>query len=63
MAPCVTESHSARNGSVDAKRAAAMAQALNFTDGRIVVPPDFDLMGEPEIERMFDGDAAEGEDG
>ena len=50
-------------GGVDAKRAAAMAQALNFTDGRIVVPPDFDLMGEPEIERMFDGDAAEGEDG
>jgi len=37
--------------------AAGQIRRLGFMAGRIVVPDDFDRMGNAEIERLFGGDA------
>jgi prevent-host-death family protein len=36
---------------------AGQVRRLGFMEGRIVVPDDFDRMGNAEIERLFGGDA------
>ena len=36
---------------------AGQVRRLGFMEGRIVVPNDFDRMGNAEIERLFGGDA------
>jgi antitoxin (DNA-binding transcriptional repressor) of toxin-antitoxin stability system len=41
---------------VEALHAAANARRIGFLDGEVVVPDDFDRMGEKEIAAMFGAD-------